>query len=786
MTCVTDGDTPQGDNNPMAIRRFSKFSQWVILIALIIPQTFGIYYPVQYVQAANVRMSVQNLSQQEVNNLAAMYQGKEQQGLYESDPGYKQEVYAAAGAMRAEAIRAARNEAQQIMDGKIQSTFLSTMKEFKKIYAEGAKDPKNEYAAHERVYTEAQVLLESQLSKLKAEAAGGSGSSAEINRLEQAVNGAQIMARMFNTAQKYEDLSAKNNAAASDGSFAKGVDFASAVAQEFIGLSKEYSEHLRDQVGEELGKRTFGGGYGISNLLGPGGEANADAVLALENKSRVYGDYAHSAARAADTIGKLNTAVQTIDGMINNKDFDRIQKNEYLGDDAKGMAQVTLAAGKAVQGIADLLGAELGNVPAQIFKDAGKGIELIGASVELGARLEESKLQGGKGGISGEYQGALEDFKGVGLVVREGMESGGISIPNGTGNADGYVNLSNAQLAELRNAVSAFTSLMGRNPTKQELARLAAGGSLDVGLGRPLGMSQLADPHKRTDYDIRGAERREVNEFLNNAIAGVPPENLMIYDPETGERRTMTREELKDKLDEMNALSQSLYGKPVDPSIFGADLMNGGAFTEKMRKDIFDRMSPAEQLAEKLTDPDLSEEDRLRIEKELQREAERDARAEAAGRAALGAAEQATQRTAQEAAALAAEQAAEEKAKQEEKQALNEKAAERAAERAVEEKKEVEREKKAEEDRKAEQERKAAEDADKAKAEAKARAASSGASLGPRPGCTLFGGMIEDDFFDSFDNMNRGTGRAVEAMEVTHQGAAGSAPAAGEGHHHEE
>lgn len=537
-----------------------------------------------------VRTPVNVLSPQELNQLSSLYQEKRDSNLYESQPQYEQQVHAAQGRNSMTAIQQVRDGAAQASQQQIQSAFLRNVAEIKKLIESGQVkgDP---YQAIALANTELQVALGSQISRLEASGDTSPATQTAISRLQAAQNSATLFAGIAETVKRYGDLSDKNEAAQRGGTAAQ-VDFNAAVMTEFLGQVKNYADFRKDEAIKALEAMPALGPQ-IGGLGGAGVQEHIETMFGHEGARDRWQTISYNTAEAVDKIDKLNTAVQTIDRMVNSPDYQAIQRNEYVSGDAKDMAQVMLAAGEAVQGVASILGSEMGNVPAAILSQAGDGIKSIGLAVGFAGNLEGTKLQGGRDGISGEFLGQLPDFQASGMRVLENGATGELTIPDGSGNKSGDVTLSAAEAQTLRDAVSSFTSLTGRNPTQQELNSLAGGGRVDVGGGDRMGMNQLANPHNRTDFDVRGGERAQLDAFLNQALAGVPPDKLTIFDPDTGKRRPMTddekREHFGEKLEEMNALSQALHGQDVSPNVFGADIINDGKWTDKMRQDLEDK-----------------------------------------------------------------------------------------------------------------------------------------------------------------------------------------------------
>lgn len=739
---------------------------------LVIAIVFAVYSvgfnPVSLEARDNrVRTGVNVLSPQELESLNDLYTEKDSKNLYESDSGFQQQVHAAQGRQQMSAIQQVRDTAAQAAQGEIQSTFLRNVKEIKKLIEDG-KIQGDPYAAIARSSTETENFLQSQIARLQASGDTSPETRTAIQRLERSVQGVQLFASIAATVDKYNQLSSKNDAAQSGGVAAQ-VDFGSSVMTEFLTQAQTLATLRAGQAQQALDAMPPLGPQ-LGGIEGAGVQEHIDQMFANEASRERWGNIKYNATQAIDKVTKINTAVQTIDRMTNSPEYQAIERNEYVSGEAKDLAQTMLAAGEAVQGLASILGADMGNVPAAIFSQAGDGIKSIGLAVGFGGKLEEIKHQGGRGGIEGEFSGQREDFQASGMRVLESGATGELIIPDGSGDKAGDVMIPGSQLQTLQAAVSAFTSLTGRNPTQQELNTLAAGGYLDVGGGSRMGMNQLADPHNRTDFDIKGGERAQLDAFLDRALAGVPDDKLTIFDPDTGKRRPMTpderREVFGEKLEEMNALSQDLYGQDIDPEIFGADVINDGKWTDKMRNDLEGKKDGDQSEAgDQPVTPPVAPVPPPVVPPADGKDDGRDPN---------------TGLTAEERIGI---------------DAANRRRAEEEARKAEEERKKKEEEaRQAEEDKKkAEEEQRKKDEEERRRQEEEQRSQLTSSTAGSAGGCSLFGEMVGDSLFEDYDRVNtnavRGTreGPDVRGMEAgPSMPSMPSAPSSGGGYHHHE
>ncbi|NNE08585.1 MAG: hypothetical protein HKN20_08490 [Gemmatimonadetes bacterium] len=583
------------------MRRLSPFLAIAALLFVCVGAAFA---------DSKERNPVESLTPAEIDALVAMYNDKAKNGLYESDTAYRDAVFRRASQQSAQRVRQARQEVQNLENQQIQSAFLAAMRDFKEVYARSTKDKEwyhgaaaygGAAAAH---WKDKQAAVEAAVAD--GDATASASTAAGYQRLAQ---GSDALHRMAKIAKEYEDLSKKSEAASTGGT-AAGVDFAASTMRAFLAHAKEYAGVLQARQSGELAKLAPLGGS-IPGIRGPDSEQIIESVLATEASVRKMKDMGYYAGEAMKKIDTANKAVQTLDRMINNPDFARLENSEYLTGEQKDFGKAMIAAGEAVKGLADIFGADLGNVPAAILKNGGQGIEAIGQSVGYAAALEEKKRQGGLGGIASEFRGAIPEFADVGLRVRENGATGELTIPGG---AAGEVTLASGQLQALRDALSAFTSLAGRNPTQEELARLAAGGRIVVD-GRPVTMNSLSNPHNRTDSDLRGAERTELDAFIEAAIAGLSDAEIKKLHPDSGATGGWTRQDHRDKREEMNRLTQELYGEDVSATMYGADLVQDGQVTEDLEQKIEDRKTTLERLQDLLDDESLTQRERLEAEK---------------------------------------------------------------------------------------------------------------------------------------------------------------------------
>ncbi|MFH1079449.1 MAG: hypothetical protein V1766_04175 [Pseudomonadota bacterium] len=560
-----------------------------------------------------VRTGVNALSPAEVNRLAQFYQDKQSRGLYERDQDFQRQVYQQAGRQADQNIRDSRNVVENFSNQQLQSAFLRTMQQVNRALTTAGENPISTYANYGG---ETVTQLDSQIRRWDAAAARGEPGAAERkNQYEILKNGAQALHMMTQTIQDYGNISDKMEAAQRGGTAAQ-VDVSADVMKNFLSSVSTYVGVIKERQEGQL-SQLAPLGQPIPGLTGPGGEKKIEAILGLERNVQQLQNAGYYANQATQVIDKANTIVRSLDAAINNPDYERIQRNEYLTGEQKDFAQVSIGTGKGLQEIASLIP----GVPGEIVKMGGQGIELIGRSAQLGAALEERKLQGGMGGIDSEFRGALEDFRGAALVVRQDGSTGELFIPDGTGR--GQVQIASDKLDQLQDAVSAFSSLTGRNPTQEELATLAGGGSVDVE-GSRMNVGMLSDPFRRTDFDLRGAERAQLDQFVSTATAGVEDKNLQRWN-EDGIKGPMTREDHRDRLEELNRLSQELYGQNVSPNIYGADLQSGGAIKQRMEEEKKKREEEAQAAEQRAVQAEIK---RQQDEKEHQKEEEERKRAE--------------------------------------------------------------------------------------------------------------------------------------------------------------
>ncbi len=556
------------------------------------------------------RNPVESLTQEEIDALAKMYGEKGAKGLYESDPAFRDAVLLRASQQTAQRVRQAREEVRRIEDQQIQDAFLRSMKEFRDIYGRATKDKEWYHAAGD--YGGASTAhWNDQVARTEAAVANGDAAASQstVDYYKRLASGSDALHRMAKIARDYDELS-KKSAAADAGGAAEMADFSASAMKAFLAHAKDYVDVLAARQSGELAKLAPLG-QSIPGIRGPNSEQIIERVLATEGNIRALKDagwYASEAIKKIDTASKV---VRTLDQMINNPDFARLEDSEYLTQPQKEFGTTMIAAGKAVQGLADIFGADIGNVPAQILKDGGLGIEAIGQAVGFAGELEKGKRQRGTGGIATEYSGPLDNFGAVNLTVRQNGATSVLTIPDGSG---GYVTLSGDDLKALSDAVSAFTSLAGRNPTQKELATLAAGGDLIID-GRRVNMNSLSNPHTRTDNDLRGAERTELDAFIKDALAGLPEGQKKGLDPDSGVEGGWSRQDHRDKRDEMDRLTQELYGVNVSSTLYGADLLQHGRITENLEEVIKANRTTLERLEEMLEDESLSQRERLEAEK---------------------------------------------------------------------------------------------------------------------------------------------------------------------------
>lgn len=526
-----------------------------------------------------VRTGLDALSPAEVTRLAQFYETKKEGNLYESDPQFAQQVVQRAGAENTKNVDQARGAIQQYGNQQLQSVFLQAVRDVKNLVQEQTKDPVK-FAAN--YGGEATTQIDSQIKFYEAAAANGdAGAKERAAQYEQIKSGSQALHSLVQTVNTYGELSDKVETVRRDGGVAPTVDVSADVMKNFLENIKKYTEVLSERKDGQLSELAPLG-QPIPGLTGPGGEQKIEQVLGLERDLQQLQNVGYYIDRATERIDQVNTIVKGIDAAVNNPDYERIRNNEYLSPEAQALAQNAVGTGRAIQELAGLMGGPEG----EIVKMSGQGIELIGRAAEMGGALENIKQQGGRMSESGEFQGRLEDFQNANLTVRQDMGTGDVFVPDGTGR--GEVQINQEQLGQLRDAVSAFSSLTGRNPTQEELAILADGrGFVDVG-GDKMNRNMLSDPHNRTDFDLRGAERADLNGFLQNATAGVEPDKMQRYGTD-GTKGPMTPEDHKDRLDQLNQLSQQLYGHDVTPNMYGADLQNDGALRERMERELAER-----------------------------------------------------------------------------------------------------------------------------------------------------------------------------------------------------